>query len=367
MARVKSKKYQGVYLNHLIDGDTSYSINYKDSNNKKVWVTIGKKSNGINERFAYNKRAEYVNKINIGIDPLQHKKKKTVITLDEIFQSYKKLKQSQSTDLIKTEQKYKANVYKVFGAMDINEITTDKIVAFRQSLLDKKRAGSTINSHISFIGTLFNYAIEEGLYKQINPIKSKKLKAIKIDNARERYLSLEEITTLYKEIEGDDVLTLFVKLSLLTGGRLETILNIQKKDLNLQDGSVTLKDYKTDKSYRGFLDDEVIAYLHDHTKGLSSNAYVIGGLTTKKPTRTISRHLKTVLDDNFNVGLEIRDTKNRAVIHTFRHTFASHLAINGVPIFTIKELMNHSDITMTMRYAKLAPDSGKNAVRGLYR
>ena len=94
---------------------------------------------------------------------------------------------------------------------------------------------------------------------------------------------------------------------------------------------------------------------------------MIGGLTTKKPTRTISRHLKTVLDDNFNVGLEIRDTKNRAVIHTLRHTFASHLAINGVPIFTIKELMNHSDITMTMRYAKLAPDSGKNAVRGLYR
>ena len=113
--------------------------------------------------------------------------------------------------------------------MDINEITTDKIVAFRQSLLDKKRAGSTINSHISFIGTLFNYAIEEGLYKQINPIKSKKLKAIKIDNARERYLSLEEITTLYKAIEEDEVLTLFVKLSLRTGGRLETILNIQKK------------------------------------------------------------------------------------------------------------------------------------------
>jgi len=74
-----------------------------------------------------------------------------------------------------------------------------------------------------------------------------------------------------------------------------------------------------------------------------------------------------MLDDNFNVGLKIRDTKNRAVIHTLRHTFASHLAINGVPIFNIKELMNHSDITMTMRYAKLAPSSGKNAVKGLYK
>ena len=91
MARVKSKKYQGVYLNHLIDGDISYSINYKDSNNKKVWVTIGKKSNGINERFAYNKRAEYVNKINIGIDPLEYKKRKQLSPLMRYFKATKSL------------------------------------------------------------------------------------------------------------------------------------------------------------------------------------------------------------------------------------------------------------------------------------
>ncbi|WP_193356999.1 tyrosine-type recombinase/integrase [Aliarcobacter butzleri] len=42
---------------------------------------------------------------------------------------------------------------------------------------------------------------------------------------------------------------------------------------------------------------------------------------------------------------------NRTVIYTLKHTFASHLAINRIPIFTIKELMNHSDIEQTMRYA----------------
>ena len=50
------------------------------------------------------------------------------------------------------------------------------------------------------------------------------------------------------------------------------------------------------------------------------------------------------LDRLFNIGLEKDDAKNRTVIHTLRHTFASHLAINGTPIFTIKELMNHSDV-----------------------
>ena len=357
--------------------DKVYSIQYKDVDDKWKFKTIGKYSEGIRESYCSAKRNEIMNLTKLGEQPdiIKSKQKKQFITLDDIFQKYKSLKATESKDIKKTEQKYKANVYKVFGDMDINEITTDKIVAFRKSLIDKGRAGSTINSHVSFIGTLFNFAIEEGLYDKVNPIKSKKLKAIKIDNARERYLSLKEIKTLYKAIDKEktftnatkEELTIFVKLSLITGGRLETILNVQKKDIKLEDGTVTLKDYKTNKTYQGFLSEELIEYLQGYLKGLTTNSYVVGGQTTKKPTRTLTRHLKKILDDNFNVGLEIKDTKNRAVIHTLRHTFASHLAINGVPIFNIKELMNHSDINMTMRYAKLAPDSGKDVVRGLYR
>lgn len=50
------------------------------------------------------------------------------------------------------------------------------------------------------------------------------------------------------------------------------------------------------------------------------------------------------------------------VIHTLGHTFASQFAIVGTPIYTIMKLMDYSDISQTIRYAKLSPDSGKNAV-----
>ena len=357
--------------------DKVYVVRYRDSDNRERLITLGKYSEGIREAYCKEKRDEYILMAKNGELPtrLKRKLKKQIITLDEIFQMYKEHKQSESKDIIRTEQKYKSNIYKVFGTTDIDEITTDKIVAFRKSLLDKKRAGSTINSHISFIGTLFNFAIEEGLFDKANPIKSKKLKAIEIDNARERYLNIEEIKALYKAIEESEDLTnankeelsIFVKLSLVTGGRLETILNIQMKDVKLGDGTVTLKDFKTNKTYQGFLSEDLIDYFNGYLKALTFNSYVVGGMNTKKPTRTLSRHLKNIIDENFNIGLDIKDTKNRAVIHTLRHTFASHLAINGVPIFTIKELMNHSDINMTMRYAKLSPSNGKNAVKGLYR
>lgn len=51
--------------------------------------------------------------------------------------------------------------------------------------------------------------------------------------------------------------------------------------------------------------------------------------------------------------------------HTLRHTFASHLAMRGVPLPAIKELMGHANITTTMRYAHVAPSTLRTAIEML--
>ena len=49
--------------------------------------------------------------------------------------------------------------------------------------------------------------------------------------------------------------------------------------------------------------------------------------------------------------------------HLLRHTFASNLASAGVPIISIQQLLGHSTVEQTMRYAHLAPDVNKEAVK----
>jgi site-specific recombinase XerD len=49
--------------------------------------------------------------------------------------------------------------------------------------------------------------------------------------------------------------------------------------------------------------------------------------------------------------------------HVLRHTFASHLVMRGVPLKAIQELLGHASIEMTMRYAHLAPDVAREAVK----
>ena len=52
-------------------------------------------------------------------------------------------------------------------------------------------------------------------------------------------------------------------------------------------------------------------------------------------------------------------------IHDLRHTFASWLVMEGVPLFEVSKLLRHASIQMTERYAHLAPDYLHDAVASL--
>lgn len=148
-------------------------------------------------------------------------------------------------------------------------------------------------------------------------------------------------------------------LGLTTGGRLQTLCNIKPNDIK-DNSTIRLYDFKNESEYYGFIDNSLLDELKIFitNSGKNDDEFLFKNTEIQNYTNQYYyRKLQPIFDELFNSDDTSRQDK--VTIHTLRHTFASHLAINETPILTIKKLMNHNDISTTMKYAKLSKSSGE--------
>jgi len=358
MAKRHNTRYQNVFYRETITNgkaDKTYYIRFRDNEQSKE-IKIGKYSGGIRANFCHQKLIAMQNAIRLGEQPpiIANSHKKEIITFDEITMKYFDARELYNRTNHQARSKYKSQLSPYIGKKDISRITKNDILQVQVDMA-KTRAPKTVNQYVQFIRAVYNYALEEEIYLGINPTRG--IKEQKVDNKRERFLAVAEVKLLLTTVSHDSELYMFTLLSLSTGGRLNTIMQIAKKDVDLTNNMLTLKDVKNNDTYGGFINEEVKTMLQERIQFLRPNDKII-----QMNERTLRRKLSIILTKLFNQDLEHDDRKNRVVIHTLRHTFASQLAINGTPIFTIQKLLNHKDIKQTLRYAKLAPDSGRDMV-----
>jgi site-specific recombinase XerD len=74
------------------------------------------------------------------------------------------------------------------------------------------------------------------------------------------------------------------------------------------------------------------------------------------PVQQVHRHLPQGAARNL-------DQATQGPIEILRHTFAAHFIMGGGHIVTLKEILGHASLSMTMRYANLAPEHLNDAIR----
>lgn len=372
---IKSKKYAGIYYKYTSNNDKIYYIAYKNSNGNYSKYKVGLKSSGINELYCYNLRNEEINKIKLGHNP-KLSNKELIIKFHEIAMDYfHNMKLSQCSDTHNSTNKYLNHIKPVFGGINIKNITPTMIHEFKIKKLTTHKP-ATVAMHIGFISSIYNHSIKKTKkFKGDNPalgIES----TINVDNARERYLTTDEIYQLLKVLKNNTynnkphiskLLLLFVKFALSTGARASSIINIKRSNINLKTKTVQIYDSKNKSWYNAFMSSKLFDENDfEYIDTINPNYYIFWNKDRQLTHRIIAYHTRPIYNDLFNKGLKKDDTKNRVCNHTLRHTFASHLAINGVSLFEIMKLMNHKDIKMTMRYAKLAEENKVTAVEKIY-
>ena len=258
------------------------------------------------------------------------------------------------------ETLYRLWIKPVIGSKAIDNISPFDLEKLKKQMAEAGKAPRTIQYALAVVKHSFNKAADWGYTAAINP--ASRVKSPKVNNRRSRFLTKEETEMLLIECrKRSRQLYEIALLSLHCGLRAGETFNLTYKDIDLENGIINIRDPKNGEDRAAYMTGTV----KEMFKGKKGDAdELIFKNKNGNKIIDISYRYKPIIDKlEFNNG--IKDSRNRVVFHTLRHTFASRLAMQGTPIFVIKELLGHKSLTMTERYSHLLPGTKREAIRKL--
>jgi integrase len=200
---------------------------------------------------------------------------------------------------------------------------------------------------LATLKSIFNKAKAWDKYSGDNPVT--KVEMLKENNTRTRFLEKEEIIRLLASCNKQ--LRPIVILALNTGMRLGEILNLKWRDVDFRRGIIYLLDTKNGEKRELPINEQVKTALIRTRKHPQSEFVFCNNDGSQR--KDIRASYFTALRKS-----GIKDFR----FHDLRHTFASHLVMSGVELNTVRELLGHKSLKMTLRYAHLSPNHKKRAV-----
>ena len=214
-------------------------------------------------------------------------------------------------------------------------------------------APASINRELAFLRRVFNVAIADEKI-ETNPVRARFF--TRENNQRVRYLSTDEEQRLAKAL-GDEEWSK-VAIAMHTGLRRAEQFGLRWEHVDFTAGVLTIPRSKSGKARYVPMNATARATLRALPSRLTS-AWVFPSATGETPLDA----------QNFYNRVFVPAIKRADITgftwHSLRHTFASRLAMAGVPLRTVQELLGHQSATMTLRYAHLSPEHQLEAVRRL--
>lgn len=230
---------------------------------------------------------------------------------------------------------------KHLGEMNIADIKPLDVIKARGLI---KGSDATKNIYMAALRHLFTIAVKEFCILNDNPLL--KISNLKASRERVRYLTSSEFENLLiacKE-SANPYLYLVVLLALGTGARKMEIMNLSWSNVDIDKQLIYLDSTKNGDLAALPIPQKIIPELLQH---LTNSKTALLFPSPRNPEKPIElRH-------------PFREALKRAKIKDFRfhdqrHTFASYLAMQDVPLNVIAELMRHKSYSMVKRYAHLS-------------
>jgi integrase len=261
----------------------------------------------------------------------------------------------------KTTQRYESasiGLLAAFGAKQLHTITADDVEKYKTTRYARGRrnkdncgvAPATVNADLATISALYTFFIALDVVS-VNPVS--RVKFLPVDNQKTRVVSLEE-ERLYLAACKQPLYDIAV-IMLDMGMRPDEIYRMKRENVNLAAGTVFNPYGKTKSARRKITLSRRVADLLALRLREGNSEYVFP--LDSDPSRPMER-----IHDDHNAALAASGCAHFR-LYDLRHTFATRAVAAGVDLVTLKAIMGHSKIEMTMRYAHPTEELQVMAIR----
>lgn len=228
---------------------------------------------------------------------------------------------------------------KAMGDPVADRFSVDMFASYRAHRLDTGITANNMNREHAYLRAMFNELARLGYWKKDNPLAN--LRQFKIQEVELSYLTHSQIKRLLDALKASRNLhvELITRLCLATGARWSEIEEMRESQVH--DTFIQFVRTKSTKTRAVPIDVELVEEARHHNREYGVMGRVFG--SAMPAFRAALIRTKITLPAG-------------QMTHVLRHTFASHFMMNGGNILTLQRILGHSTLTMTMRYAHLAPD-----------
>lgn len=285
------------------------------------------------------------------LELLQGKTHKVALFSDFLLEEFIPWSKAQATP--STHKRYLVSsktLSKHFGDMRVDRITSADVERFKVKRLEQCSPAG-VNRDLATLRFISNFAIRTG-YLDTNPVKY--VRFLKEGPGMMRIVSFDEERAYLAA--GHPLQRDIAILMLDTGMRPMEVYSIRKGNVHLGTKHIFIPEGKTRFARRSIpLTERAMEVLVRRSKN-AKGAYLFPyRYDPNRPMAEANRGHEATIK---NLGFRFR-------LYDLRHTFGSRSAMAGVDLATLKELMGHSTITITMRYIHPTPAHKQEAVRKL--
>lgn len=278
-------------------------------------------------------------------------------TFDELLLGYLKATQAEKRST-ERDRRIARWLREYLGDRDLESLIANDVRGYIEWRRQSGVTNATINRELALWSSATNYARTEWDWDIPNPVMGRRLRE---PEGCIRWIARGEAQALIAVAEKkpkSPYLADFIRLALNTGCRSGEMLGLEWSRVDLQRRIFHLEDTHTKTKRRRSvpLNEQARSALLNRARFRAERCpdspWVFCNPTGQR-IASVKRSFTTACN---RAG--IADFR----IHDMRHTCAAWMVQEGVSIYEVKELLGHSTIKMTERYAHLAPENIRDAV-----